>query len=150
MPKLITQAPRYSVAIIAQVAKLPRPVAEHRFHAVRKWRFDFAWVAERIALEVEGGVWTQGRHTRGSGAKKDMEKYNHAASEGWLVFRTTPDAVYSHTMLGLLARAWAMRAAEKPSVREGQTDKQFKTVRHPEWQAFVDDLAAKVSRKASA
>lgn len=71
-------------------AKLPRPVAEFRFAPPRRWRFDYAWPADRVALEVEGGVWTQGRHTRGSGFVKDMEKYNAAAALGWRVLRTTP------------------------------------------------------------
>lgn len=44
-------------------------------------------------MEIEGGVWSMGRHTRGSGFVKDMEKYNAAASLGWRVFRFTPKQV---------------------------------------------------------
>lgn len=69
---------------------IPMPVREHRFHATRKWRFDFAWPDKLVALEVEGGVWSQGRHTRGSGFIADMEKYNTAASLWWLVLRRMP------------------------------------------------------------
>ena len=69
---------------------LPEPVLEHRFHPVRRWRFDIAWADHMIALEVEGGVWTGGRHTRGSGFMKDMEKYNTAAAMGWIVLRAVP------------------------------------------------------------
>lgn len=69
---------------------LPEPEAEYRFAPPRKWRFDYAWPAKLVALEVEGGVWTRGRHTRGSGFLKDMEKYNHAARSGWRVLRVTP------------------------------------------------------------
>jgi very-short-patch-repair endonuclease len=65
-------------------------VPEYRFHPTRKWRFDFAWPENKRAMEVEGGVWTGGRHTRGSGFLKDCEKYNAAASLGWRVFRFTP------------------------------------------------------------
>jgi very-short-patch-repair endonuclease len=66
------------------------PVPEFRFEAKRKWRFDFAFPESMVALEVEGGVFTGGRHTRGSGFIKDIEKYNHAAVLGWRVLRTTP------------------------------------------------------------
>lgn len=66
------------------------PVFEYKFHAIRKWKFDMAWPAAKVALEVEGAVWVQGRHTRGSGFVKDMEKYNAAASAGWRVFKCVP------------------------------------------------------------
>ena len=69
---------------------IEEPQTEYRFHPTRKWRFDYAWPLKKIAVEIEGAVWTQGRHTRGSGFVKDMEKYNHAALLGWRIFRFTP------------------------------------------------------------
>jgi hypothetical protein len=42
-----------------------------------------------VAVELEGGVYTNGRHTRGKGFEADATKYNAAASEGWVVFRLT-------------------------------------------------------------
>ena len=53
-------------------------VKEFKFHPIRKWRFDYAIPDHKIALEVEGGVWTGGRHTSSVGFMKDMEKYNTA------------------------------------------------------------------------
>ena len=47
-------------------AGLPAPVAQHKFHPVRRWRFDLAWPANMLAIEVDGGIWSNGRHTRGS------------------------------------------------------------------------------------
>ncbi|WP_244875256.1 endonuclease domain-containing protein [Vibrio litoralis] len=69
--------------------KLPMPVEEFRFHPERKWRFDFAYPNHKVAIEVEGGTWSGGRHTRGSGYEKDCEKYNAASLLGWSVYRFT-------------------------------------------------------------
>ena len=84
---------------------LPEPVAEYRFHETRKWRLDWAWPETRLALEVEGGFFVQGRHSRGGGAAKDMEKYNALAVRGWRLLRVTPRDVIQG-----IAVAWVQRA----------------------------------------
>lgn len=88
------------------------PSTEYRFHATWKWRFDYAWPRWKVALEVEGGVWTGGRHTRGSGFVKDMKKYNHAAAMGWLVLRCQPRTLatgetMAYLKAALKAHGWA-------------------------------------------
>lgn len=93
---------------------LPKPELEYRFNVVRKWRFDFAWNCVQcfdplcrprgVALEVEGGVWIKGRHSRGAGMVKDMEKYNEATASGWKVFRVTPQQLMTKSTLDLLRR----------------------------------------------
>lgn len=91
---------------LCKLRGLPMPETEHRFAAPdRQWRFDFAWADERVALEVEGGVWTKGRHTRGSGFVADIEKYNAATLRGWRVFRCTPKQLLSDATIGLIAAA---------------------------------------------
>lgn len=74
-------------------------VREYRFYKPRRWRFDYALPLYKIAVEVEGGVWTGGRHVRPQGFLGDIQKYNTAALLGWRVFRVTPDKLASvHTM----------------------------------------------------
>ena len=69
---------------------LPEPTPEYKFHPSRKWRFDFAWIPQKIAVEIEGGIWNYGAHVRGIHFLSDMEKYNEAGKLGWRVFRFTP------------------------------------------------------------
>lgn len=87
-------------------------VKEYRFHPVRRWRFDYAIPSHKIALEVEGGVWTGGRHTSPKGFLGDIEKYNTATLLGWRVFRTTPDALLTSDTLKLIKQA--IQGAETP------------------------------------
>lgn len=68
---------------------MPTPVPEYKFHPTRKWLFDFAWPEQKVALEIEGGAWTGGRHTRGKGYESDCAKYSEAAVLGWKVLRVT-------------------------------------------------------------
>ena len=70
-------------------------IAEYRFHYPRRWRFDFANSRIKVAIECEGGTWSGGRHTRGSGFEKDCHKYNQAAIDGWLVLRYTRNMIES-------------------------------------------------------
>ena len=83
---------------------MPIPVFEHKFHPTRKWRFDMALIKEKVAIEVEGAVWVQGRHTRGSGFVKDMEKYNEATFHGWKVLRFTTGDVKSGAAIKFLKK----------------------------------------------
>lgn len=75
---------------------IPSPEREYRFHHTRRWRFDFAWPSERVAVEIEGGIWAKGRHSRGSGMVADMDKYNEAARLGWRVLRFTDKHLVRH------------------------------------------------------
>ena len=60
---------------------------EVQFAVGRKWRMDYCHLASRTAIEIEGGVWSKGRHTRPQGFLNDCEKYNNAALLGYTVFR---------------------------------------------------------------
>lgn len=75
---------------------------EFQFYAKRKWRFDYAIPEYKIAIEVEGGVWTRGRHTRGAGFMGDMTKYNAAAVFGWRLLRVVPSTLMTDKTLGLI------------------------------------------------
>ena len=81
---------------LATEEDLPEPVREFRFHATRKWRFDFAWPEQKVAVEIEG--LGGGRHQRRGGFIKDAEKYNAAQVAGWRVLRYTGDDLKKRPM----------------------------------------------------
>lgn len=78
-----------------RACQLPEPVREYTFHPVRKWRFDFAWLEPKIAVEIEGGIFTKGvaGHDSINGIKRDIEKHNAAVLLDWRVFRFHTDDV---------------------------------------------------------
>jgi hypothetical protein len=96
------QAPLTLFQKVCKAKKLPVPETEYRLTPARRWRLDYAWPVYKVALEVEGGVWVKGRHNRGGGFLKDMEKYNHATTQGWRLLRCTPDTLLSTETLDLV------------------------------------------------
>lgn len=76
-----------ALAFQIQLAKLPKPEREFIFARPRRWRFDFAFVAQKLAVEVDGGLFIGGRHNRGLGMLADMEKMAAAMLLGWSVLR---------------------------------------------------------------
>jgi very-short-patch-repair endonuclease len=96
------------------VDDLPKPEQEYRFvrdhvghgpglrkrlerAGLKDWRFDFAWPEPvKVAIELEGGTFTKGRHIRARGYSSDCEKYNAAQQLGWVVLRYTTDMINEH------------------------------------------------------
>jgi len=65
----------------------PELKREFRFHEIRRWRSDFAHLPSRTLIEIEGGIYVNGRHNRGAGFAADLEKYLEATLAGWRVVR---------------------------------------------------------------
>lgn len=85
---------------------IPAPLYEYQFTAPRRWRFDLAWPVVdcgkdlqgcdtvfllKLALEVQGGVFSGGAHVRGGWLRKEHEKRNHAAAMGWRILYVFPE-----------------------------------------------------------
>lgn len=97
---------------------LPEPQAEYLFHETRKWRLDYFWpsvgsalygsVSGGLALEIDGGAWTQGRHTRGRGFCEDQRKRNAATLAGIRVFHCTWADVKSGAIFQTLREAMGL------------------------------------------
>lgn len=71
--------------------KIDDYIREYRFAVnedpPRRWRFDFAWVPELVAVEIDGGVHAHGRHQRPAGFLADRIKYESALRLGWRVYQ---------------------------------------------------------------
>lgn len=88
----------------------------------RRWRADFVVSAcgdrdagkpcdyashTPLLVEVDGGTWTSGRHTTGSGFARDAEKLNRATELGYRVLRFTPAMVDDGSALAQIERCLA-------------------------------------------
>ena len=80
----------------------PELEREFRFHPERKWRADFAHIESRTLIEIEGGIYIQGRHNRAAGFIADAEKYLEAFFAGWAVVRLTSAQISTPTVERLI------------------------------------------------
>lgn len=103
IPKLST--PEERLAFHLRAVDLGYFEREYTFWPDRKFRADFAFVAERLLIEVDGGLYTEGRHTRAKGYEKDCVKINEAQILGWQVLRFSPAMVASGHAVHTIKRA---------------------------------------------
>jgi len=95
--------------IHCKAMNLPIPVPEYRFHPTRRWRIDWAWPDWKLAVEIEGGLYSKGRHVSIKGFKRDIEKYNELALMGWRVLRFLPEQVKRGEAILVIERYFLQR-----------------------------------------
>src|SRR5574343_49999 len=104
--------------IMAMLRTLGDIKKEYCFCKGRKWRFDFCFPNEKLAIEVEGGAFKKrtykskrtgklittigGRHNSAKGFLNDMEKYNTAAMLGYRLLRFTPQSIMTSKALDII------------------------------------------------
>ncbi len=84
----------------------PPPTPEFLFHPVRLWRLDWAWPEKKLAVEVNGGLFSRGRHSRGVGQEGDYEKIAEAMILGWRVLVVSPRQIENGMALGWIERLY--------------------------------------------
>ena len=92
------------MAFHLKAAKIPFE-REYRFHPTRRWKMDFAWPLVKVALEIHGGTFVRGAHSRGARQRKDFEKQNAAHLAGWTVYLADTTMVKDGTALKLIEQA---------------------------------------------
>jgi hypothetical protein len=88
--------------LLCKASGLPMPVTEFKFHETRKWRWDYAFPEEKIAIEVDGGLFVRGAHVRGARILLTHEKLNAAAVLGWRVVYRVPNNLCTDDTLEML------------------------------------------------
>ena len=93
------------LALHIRAMELPAPEREYKFHKTRRWRWDFAWVGRKLAVEVNGGTWVKSGHTSGGGIARDYEKVNAGQLCGWRVLQFTKGMIEDGTAIELITEA---------------------------------------------
>ena len=131
-PRMAISKLERNLSMQLNLSELPSPETEYKFArevvgdhpGVRKrlaqmelkdWRFDFAWPNLRLAVEVEGGQWNRGRHTRGKGFDEDLEKYDAAARLGWFVYRCNGKMIDSGRAIESIRMIIKMNRGQRPT-----------------------------------
>ena len=78
---------------MVNLAKLPPAIRELKAIEGRQFRLDLAWPEQKLAVEVHGGVFIGGRHTRGVGFSSDCEKTRLLVLMGWRMLPFTGEDV---------------------------------------------------------
>jgi hypothetical protein len=93
VPKSRIARKGYPVPALCRQANVPEPECEYSWHPERKYRADYAWPAFKLLVEIDGGLFIQGGHSRGAARLYDMRKDREATLLGWRVMRYGPDEI---------------------------------------------------------
>jgi very-short-patch-repair endonuclease len=79
------------------------------------YRLDFAFPDYLVCVEIQGGIWTKGRHTRAVGYMEDRNRTNYLAGElGWIVLEYAPGNIDFHQIKRVLMRIKNERSGKVP------------------------------------
>lgn len=93
-----------------KVSGVATPERQYHFKAPghrQPYRLDFAWPDRLIAIEVDGGSYSGGRHTRGSGFETDCVRGFEAAIAGWRIGHVTGKMIDDGRAVALTERLLA-------------------------------------------
>lgn len=95
------------MALLVRLERAGLPLGETQYPVVvgRQFRFDRCWPNQRVAVEVQGGVWIAGAHSRGSGVQRDCLKLSMAAAVGWRVLPISRAMIESGEAIALIRQA---------------------------------------------
>ena len=110
-PPGVTSALEHALYVRLERHGIPLGEAQYRFVPGRLYRFDRAWPAPHmVAVEIQGGLWVNGAHSRGSGVERDCVKLSIAAALGWRVLPISQAMIEDGTAVQLIAQALGLEA----------------------------------------
>ena len=104
-PPGVTSALEHALYVRLERHGIPLGEAQYRFVPGRLYRFDRAWPEQFVAVEIQGGLWVNGAHSRGSGVERDCVKLSIAAALGWRVLPISKAMIESGQAVELIAQA---------------------------------------------
>lgn len=78
---------------------------------LRRWRIDFAWAPGKLAIEIDGGGYVAGAHSRGAHTTLDNLKRCELAVDGWALLRLDGTMVRHQVAIEIIQRAVRARQA---------------------------------------
>jgi hypothetical protein len=103
----------YKADLLSQIslAALPAPRGEFLFARPRRWRFDFCWQSQMVALEYQGGTYFADKsgHSTIKGIENDYRKFSEASIRGWTLILVTAKMVETGEALQFIERALSLR-----------------------------------------
>lgn len=105
------QSPEDRLAWQLEAANAPTFDRQMRIHPERKFRADFWFSKARLVVEVDGGGFINGRHSRGTGIERDAEKSALIAAMPARLMRVTPKQINNGSALEWILRALKVRTA---------------------------------------
>jgi len=68
----------------------------------KTYNLDFAWPELLFAVEIQGGTYRNGAHSRGKGYSEDRKRIRDLRFMGWTVFEYTTDDLQPNTIYGTI------------------------------------------------
>lgn len=99
-------------------AGLPVGLTQHRIVPGRQFTWDRCWVAERVCVEIQGGIWIKSGHSSGTGIERDCLKASMAAALGWRCLPISKKMIESGEAVRLIAQALAPQQQPRDGARE--------------------------------
>jgi very-short-patch-repair endonuclease len=113
MRERLTKADYQQMFLTAcRICDVPMPLVDYRKGIPgRKLEIDFAFVEERVGVELQGGIYAHMGHSTGTGIQRDYDKQNLAQLEGWILLQLSTNRLEDAPgpFMDLVKRALAQR-----------------------------------------